>query len=137
MLTFIDVDVYRTSNPNEKPSKSHFSFSNSSYPDRLFVSGLSHGDEITLDKTNSLKLIDFLQKNIIEAETKVQKFHKKDRVTLAGNTTIICGTIEAIGAKKQGENAEIYVVWDELLHEEYGPRLNMGWYGEDEIVKVN
>ena len=66
-LTFIDVKKHKRNDPNEVPESAHFSFSDKSYPNRLFVSILCHGDEITLDKANAQKMIDFLQKNVIDA----------------------------------------------------------------------
>jgi hypothetical protein len=67
MLTFIDVNKFKGKGPEEKPSTAHFSFSDKSFPNRLFVSSLHHGDELTFDKVNAQKLIDFLQKNVIDA----------------------------------------------------------------------
>jgi uncharacterized pyridoxamine 5'-phosphate oxidase family protein len=70
MLTFIDVNRYQTSKTDEKPTTGYLSFSdNDGNPkNRLFVSSLSHGDKITFDKTNAQKMIDFLQKNVIDVE---------------------------------------------------------------------
>ena len=72
MLIFIDVKKFKGKNPNEEPTTGYLSFSSNSFPDRLFVSSLSHGDEITFDKANAQKMIDFLQKNVIDAP-EVQK----------------------------------------------------------------
>ena len=67
MLNFIDIKTYRES--QEEPRKSSLSFSDKSYPDRLcIVGGLPHSSEITFDKQNAQKMIDFLQKNIIDKE---------------------------------------------------------------------
>lgn len=67
MLTFIDIKTYKGS--QEEPGKSSLSFSDKSYPDRLcIVGGLLHSSEITFDKQNAQKMIDFLQKHIIDKE---------------------------------------------------------------------
>jgi len=66
-LEFIDVKKYKQNNPNEVPTTGHFSFSDKSHPNRLFVSSLQHGDSIVLDKLNAQKMIDFLQKNVIDS----------------------------------------------------------------------
>ncbi len=64
MLNFIDVQVYDNSNPDPTvPSKTSLSFSNKSYPDRLCIVGtLIHNSEISFDKQNAQKMIDFCQK---------------------------------------------------------------------------
>ncbi len=68
MLEFIDVKVYDNSNPDPNiPSKTSLSFSDKSYPDRLCVVGvLPHNSEISFDKENAQKMIDFCQKIIDE-----------------------------------------------------------------------
>ncbi len=73
MITFIDVNVYDGSNVFDKPSKTSLSFSDKTYPDRLCIVGtLPHNSEISFDKVNAQKVIDFLQKNIIDVP-EVQK----------------------------------------------------------------
>ena len=135
MVTFIDIIDKSCNVGEDTPRQVSLSISDKTTPPTMtMLGGLSHASVIEFDKVNAQKMIDFLQKNVIGIED--PKFQKKDRVTPAGNTTTICGTIESIGVRKQGEKAEMYVVWDELLQIDYGPSLNMGWYGEDEIVKV-
>ena len=69
MLKFIDVKVYDDSNPDPAiPCKTSLSFSDKSYPDRLCILGtLAHNSEISFDKQNAQKMIDFCQK-IVDME---------------------------------------------------------------------
>lgn len=79
MLTFIDVKVFDNSEPDPNiPCKTSLSFSDKTYPDRLCIVGtLPHNAEITFDKANAQKVIDFLQKNIIDK--KWQEKQKKQQ----------------------------------------------------------
>ena len=70
MLNFISIDVYKSSgnNPHVRSGVSSFSFSDKTYPDRLCVVGeLPHNVEISFDKENAQKMIDFCQK-IVNSE---------------------------------------------------------------------
>ena len=69
-IRFIDVKVYDNFNPDPNiPNKTSLSFSDKTYPERLCVVGtLSHNSEISFDKTNAQKMVDFLQKNIINKD---------------------------------------------------------------------
>ncbi len=67
MLKFIDVIVYNKTKQNVPGSynTSSLSISDKSYPDRLCVIGvLPHNSEISFDKENAQKMIDFCQKII-------------------------------------------------------------------------
>lgn len=59
-------------------------------------------------------------------------FKKQDRVSLANNTTLVCGTIEV--SDSIGSRNRYFVVWDDNLY--YGRPTIEGWYEEDELEKV-
>jgi len=94
MLTFIDVKRFKTSKTDEIPSTGHFSISDKGPQNRLFVSSLCHGDSITLDRANAQKMVDFLQKNVIDAPKTPEELLTEAFNVKVGDTVVSISPID-------------------------------------------
>ena len=95
------------------------------WEDFMDTLGLDHETtEVCLDRS---KLDD--NKVIPEYQFKIN-----NRVTLANNTTIVCGTVRSNGVDSIGDK-QCYVEWDDVLWN--GCRQDtMIWHNEDELVQI-